>query len=170
MCDITGNIINDCVNGAGGVKRIFVLNGPADAYSATAGNVTSITVGGSAVTSSDWFEFETPRSVSSNTEVATADVQQGTLFFQKDLTAIFNKLSVEKRNQLLLVAQSNKMIVAFEDENSEFWVMGLEKACYLTSSTATTGTAMADRSGYTVVITTQELQPAWTIDSSVVVA
>ena len=170
MCDITGNIINDCVNGAGGVKRIFVLNGPADSYAATAGNVTSITVGGVAVTPSDWFEFETPRSTSSYTEVATADVQQGTLFFQKDLTAIFNKLTVEKRNQLLLVAQSNKMIVAFEDENGQFWAFGLDKNAYLTSSTASTGVALADRNGYEVVISTQELEPAWTIDSSVVVA
>ena len=169
-CDLTQNITLDCVDGAGSIVKVWVLNGPASSYAETAGDVTAISVGGVAVGPSDWFSWELPRQTSGYTEVANVDVAQGTLFYQKDLSVVFNKMTVTKRNELLLATQNQDMIVAFEDANGEYWVFGLDKGCFTSSATASTGTDFASRNGYELTISSQELTPAFTIDSALLIA
>lgn len=169
-CDITSNISLDCIDSAGSVVRAFILNGPADSYTEASGNVSAITVGGLAVGPSDWFTWSVPRQTSSYTEAANVSVENGTLFYQKDLALFFNRMDATKRNELLLAAQNQDMIVAFEDANGSYWVFGLDKGAFTSAATATTGATMADRNGYEITLSSQELTPAFTIDSSIVVA
>jgi len=169
-CDLTQNLSLDCIDSAGSIVKVWVLNGPADSYSATAGDVTAITVGGSAVGPSDWFEWELPRQTSSYTEAANVSVENGTLFFQKDLAVVFNKMTATKRNELLLATQNQDMICAFEDANGEYWVFGLDKGVYTSAATAATGATFADRNGYEMTLSSQEMVPAFTIDSALLEA
>ena len=169
-CNITSDIALDCIDSAGSIVRAFVLNGPADSFVEAAGNVSSITVGGNVVGPADFFTWDVPRQTSGYEEVATVSVENGTLFFEKNLSLFFNKMDAAKRNELLLASKNQKMIVAFEDANGTFWVFGLEKGVYTSSATAATGATFADRSGYTVVLTSQELNPAFTIDGAIIVA
>ena len=169
-CNINSNIALDCIDSAGSIVRAFVLNGPADSFSEAAGNVSAITVGGSAVSPGDWFTWDVPRQTSGYEEVATVSVENGTLYFEKNLSLFFNKMDAAKRNELLLAAQNQSMIVAFEDANGVYWVFGLSKGVYTSSATAATGATFADRNGYTVVLTSQEVNPAFTIDAALIVA
>jgi hypothetical protein len=169
-CNINSNIALDCIDSAGSIVRAFVLNGPADSFSEAAGNVSAITVGGSAVAPGDWFTWDVPRQTSGYEEVATVSVENGTLYFEKNLSLFFNKMDAAKRNELLLAAQNQSMIVAFEDANGVYWVFGLSKGVYTSSATAATGATFADRNGYTVVLTSQEVNPAFTIDAALIVA
>ena len=169
-CDLTSNISLDCLDSAGSIVKVFVLNGPASSYTETAGNVTAISVGALAVGPSDWFSWELPRQTSGYTEVANVSVENGTLFYQKDLAVVFNKMSATKRNELLLATQNQDMICAFEDANGEYWVFGLDKGCFTSAATATTGTTFDARSGYELTISSQELTPAFTIDSALIIA
>ena len=169
-CNINSNIALDCIDSAGSIVRAFVLNGPADSFSEAAGNVSAITVGGSAVAPGDWFTWDVPRQTSGYEEVATVSVENGTLYFEKNLSLFFNKMDAAKRNELLLAAQNQNMIVAFEDANGVYWVFGLSKGVYTSSATAATGATFADRNGYTVVLTSQEVNPAFTIDAALIVA
>lgn len=169
-CDINGGITLDCLDSAGSVVKVFVTNGPADSVAETAGNVTAITVGGSAIGPADWYEFQVKPQTSSFTETATPSVENGTLFFQKDLALAFPKMDATKRNQLLLAAQNDKMIVVFQDANDEYWVFGEGKGSYTSAMTAQTGQSYGDLNGYNVTLSATELAPVKTIDSSIVVA
>jgi hypothetical protein len=170
MCDINANITLDCLDSAGSVVKVFVTNGPADSVTETAGNVTAISVGGSSLTPSDWFEFQVKPQTSVFTETANPSVENGTLFFQKDLTVSFPKMDAAKRNQLLLAAQNDKMIIVFLDANGLYWVLGEGKGGYTSAMTATTGQDYASKNGYDVTLSATELEPVKTIDSSIVVA
>ena len=170
-CNINSNIALDCIDSAGSIVRAFVLNGPADSFSEAAGNVSAITVGGSWCRSYlTGFTWDVPRQTSGYEEVATVSVENGTLYFEKNLSLFFNKMDADKRNELLLAAKNQNMIVVFEDANGVYWVFGLSKGVYTSSATAATGATFADRNGYTVVLTSQEVDPAFTIDAALVVA
>ena len=169
-CDISSNIALDCIDGAGSVVRAFIANGPASSFTESSGNVTAISVGGTALGPSDWFTWDVPRQTSSYTEAANVSVENGTLFYQKDLALFFNKMDAAKRNELLLAAQNQDMIVAFEDANGTYWVFGLDKGVFTSAATATTGATFADRNGFEITLSSQELEPAYTVDSTIIVA
>ena len=169
-CNFSSNIALDCVDGAGSIVRAFIANGPASGYTESAGNVTAIEVGGVALGPSDWFTWDVPRQTSGYSESANVSVENGTLFYQKDLSLFFNKMDATKRNELLLAAQNQDMIVAFEDANGTYWVFGLDKGAFTSSATAATGQTFDARNGYEIVLSSAELTPAFTVDSSIVVA
>jgi|14_taG_2_1085336.scaffolds.fasta_scaffold05616_2 hypothetical protein len=169
-CNISNNIALNCIDSAGSIVAAYILNGPADSYVESTGNVTAITVGGNAVSSSDWFTWAVPRQTSQYTSTANVSVENGTLFYQKDLALFFNRLAADKRNEFLLAAQSNTMIVAFEDANGTKWVFGLDKPAYVSALVAGSGSTFDARSGYEVTLSTQELEPEFTIDSALLPA
>ena len=59
--NINAGWTNDCRSSQGGIETFYIANGPVQSITETAGNITAITVAGSALTPSDFFEFQTPR-------------------------------------------------------------------------------------------------------------
>ena len=167
---LTAGFLDLCNDGTGGVEKIFIANGPVESITATAGNITAITVGGIPLTPSDFFEFEVPRQTSSLTETTTVSQENGTLYFDQQLSMVFNRMSAEKRNQLLLMAQATTMVVVAKDGNGDYWSIGVEKGAFLISASATSGTAYADRNGYEIVLGGLEPSPIYTVTSSIVEA
>ena len=167
---ITAGVLDLCNSSTGGIEKIFIGNGPVQSITESAGNISAITVGGSAMTPSDFFVFETPRQVSSLTETTTVSQENGTLFFDQKLTMVFNKMEAAKRDQLLLMAQATTMVVVAKDGNGNYWSVGVEKGAFLVSGSATSGTAYGDRNGYEIVIGGLEASPIFTVDSSIVEA
>lgn len=169
-CNITAGFTIDCKDSQGGIVAVYISNGPVSSFTATAGVVTAITVGGVALDPTDWFKFEVPKQTSSITETVNASTENGTVFYQQDLTLVFNKLEAAKRNQILLMAQNENLIVVAEDANGTYWSIGLERGASLTAGTLTSGTAYGDRNGGELTITGLEKQPMHEITSSIVVA
>jgi len=167
---ITAGFLDLCNDSTGGVEKIFIGNGPVQSITESAGLISAITVGGSAMTPSDFFVFETPRQVSSITETTTVSQENGTLFFDQQLTAVFNQMSAAKRDQLLLLAQATTMVVVAKDGNGNYWSIGVEKGAFLVSASATTGTTYGDRNGYEIVIGGLEANPIFAVTSSIVEA
>ena len=167
---ITAGFVDLCNSNTGGIEKIFIANGPVESITETAGNITAITVGGSALVPADFFVFETPRQVSSVTETTTVSQENGTLFFDQQLTAVFNTMEATKRDQLLLLAQATTMVVVAEDGNGKYWSGGVEKGAFMVSGSATSGTAYGDRNGYEIVLGGLEPKPMFTVDSAIVVA
>jgi len=168
--NLTAGFTLDCNDSNGGVEKIFIANGPVESITESAGVVTAITVGGSALTPADFFEFEVPRQTSSFTETHTVSQENGTLFYDQALTAVFNKMEATKRNELLLMGQATNMVAVFKDNNGKYWSVGLERGAYMTSGTSTSGTAYGDRNGYEIVISGTEVEPSYEITSSIVEA
>ena len=166
--NLSAGFLDLCNDGLGGIEKIFIANGPVESITATGGTITAITVGGSALTPSDFFEFETPRQVSSITENATVSQENGTLFFDQQLTMSFNKMEAAKRDQLLLMAQATSMVVVAKDGNGKYWSIGVEKGAFLVSATATSGVSMGDKNGYEIVVGGLEPAPMYEVTSTIV--
>ena len=165
--NLTAGFTLDCNDSQGGIEKLYIANGPAESITETAGVVSAITVGGSALVPADFFVFETPRQTSSLTETTTASQENGTITFEQSLTMVFNKLEAAKRNQLLLMAESTNMVVIALDNNGKAWSIGLERGAYLTTATATSGVAYADRNGYEITLNGMEKSPIYEVDSAI---
>ena len=154
----------------GGIEKIFIGNGPVQSITESAGVITAITVGGSEMTPSDFFVFETPRQVSSISETSTVSQENGTLFFDQQLTMVFNKMEAAKRNELLLMAQATSMVIVAKDGNGKYWSIGAERGGFMVSGSATSGTAYGDRNGYEIVLGGLEASPIFEVTSTIVEA
>jgi len=165
---LTAGFLDLCNDGTGGIEAIWISNGPVESITESAGVITAITVGGASLTPSDFFKFETPRQTSSLNEQATVSQENGTLFFDQQLTCVFNRLEASKRDQLLLMAQATSMVVVCKDGNGKYWSVGIEKGSFLVSASATSGTSYGDRSGYEIVIGGLEASPMFEVTSTIV--
>lgn len=168
--NLTAGITLDCNNANGGIEKIFIANGPVEGITATAGVVSAITVGGSALVPADFFVFETPRQTSSLTETTTVSQENGTMTFDQQLTMVFNQMEADKRNQLLLIAEATNMVVVAKDNNGKYWSIGLERGAYMVSGTSVSGTAYADRNGYEIIVGGMEAAPMYEVTGSIVEA
>lgn len=168
--NLTAGIALDCIEGIGGVEVVYIANGPVQAITEDDGLITAITVDGAPLTPSDFFRFEMPKQTSSFTETHNVSLENGTLFYNQDLSLVFNKMTTEKRNQINLIAKATHMVVVFKDNAGKFWSVGIEKGAYVTAGTTVSGTAFGDRSGYEITISGLEKNPSYEVDSSIVEA
>jgi hypothetical protein len=168
--NLTGGFTLDCNDGNSGIDKIFIANGPVESITEAAGTITAITVGGSALTPSDFFEFEVPRQTSSFTETINVSQENGTVFYDQALTMVFNKMEASKRDQILLMAQATNMVVVFKDNNARYFSVGVERGAYMTAGTAVTGTVYSDRNGYEITISGAEASPSFEVTGSIVEA
>jgi hypothetical protein len=167
---LTGGFTLDCNDGVGGIEEIYIANGGKVTYTHTNGLVTGITVDGDVLAPADFFKFEVPKQTSVFTEAITVNQENGTLFYDQSITMVFNRLDVEKRNQIALMAKSNDMVVVVKDNMGKYWSVGLERGAYMGSATATSGTAFGDRSGYEITLAGMETKPSFEITESIVVS
>jgi hypothetical protein len=168
--NLTAGFTLDCNDSNGGIDKIFIANGPVESITESAGTITAITVSGSALTPSDFFEFEVPRQTSNFTESINVSQENGTVFYQQDLVMVFNKMEAAKRDQILLMAQATNMVVVFKDNNGKFFSVGVERGAFMTAGTASTQTAYGDRNGYELTISGMEEAPAFEVTGSIVEA
>ena len=166
--NLTAGFTLDCNDSNGGIDKIFIANGPVQSITESAGVVTAITVGGAALTPSDFFAFEVPRQTSSFTETVNVSQENGTVFYDQALTMVFNKMEAAKRNQILLMAEATSMVVVFKDNNGKYFSVGLEKGAYTTAGSSVSGTAYGDRNGYEITISGTEAAPAYEVTGSIV--
>jgi hypothetical protein len=154
-CLINDIIALDCINGLGGVKEMYVFAGDWDGVTVTevAGEVTALAGAGS------FYQFYLPKDTASTTETITVSNAAGTVFYQPELTAIFQKLDAAKRNQILLLAQNRALRVVFVDNNNVSWLMGNVRGCVMSAGSGATGTAVGDLNGYTITLQGQEPAP-----------
>ncbi len=168
--NLTGGFTLDCNDSNGGIDKIFISNGPVDSITESSGTITAITVAGSALTPSDFFDFEVPRQTSSFTETINVSQENGTVFYDQALTMIFNKMEASKRDQILLMAQATDMVVVFKDNNNKFFSVGIERGAFMTAGSSLSGTAYGDRNGYELTISGMEEKPSFEVTSTIVEA
>jgi hypothetical protein len=161
-CYISSGVDLGCSDGIGGIKSIWVLGasgGTAPSVSAvaitgTTGPITGIT--GSGV----WYNFELKRNTSSLSQNTTKNFENGTIFWEQVLTAVLFKYDQDKRNQLLVLGQNDKIQIVAVDQNDVAYYLGQVNGLYLSGGSAATGTAFGDRNGFELIFTGQEAEPA----------
>jgi hypothetical protein len=150
-CALTAGYSLACKDSVGGLKKVYIDNFEDVDYGAVSNGSISTATGG-------FFEFELPMNTAQFTETVTSSVENGTTFYQTELSIVLPKLTAELRNQLKLLAQAKLAVIA-TDRNGAQWVMGLENGVYLTTGTSATGTAMGDLNGMTLTFTSMEKDP-----------
>ena len=167
---ITAGVINGCSTNQGGLDAVFIANGPVASFAETAGTITAITVGGSALTPSDFFKFEVPRQTSSITETVTGDISQGTVTYAQVANILLNQMQASTRDQLQLLFEATNLIVVAKDNNGRFFSIGISRGAYGTTSANTSGVAYQDRNGYDITIEGMEPAPMFEVTSTIVEA
>ena len=167
---ITSGVINGCSTNQGGLEAIFIANGAVESFTESNGTISAITVGGSALTPSDFFKFETPRQTSSISEAVTGDVSQGTVTYAQTAIIVLNQMQASTRDQLQLIFEATNMVVVAKDNNGRFFSIGISRGAYGSTSTNTSGVAYQDRNGYEITIEGIEPQPMFEVDGAIVEA
>jgi len=168
-CNLTAGWVVDCKDSQGGINKVYILKEPLVDFTAADGIITALETTTSAVVDgADWFVFEVPKQTSSFTETINASIENGTVFYEQSLTLIFNKMEATKRNQILLMAQNEKLFIAVEDGNGTFWSIGLTRGASLSAGSVTSGVAYGDRNGGELTLTGMEPDPSYTITAAIV--
>jgi hypothetical protein len=159
-CYISSGVNLGCSDGIGGIKSIWVLG----ASGATAPSVSGLTVVTSGITAISgagvWYNFELKRNTSSLAQNTTKNFENGTIFWEQVLTAVLFKYDQDKRNQLLVLGQNDKIQIVAVDQNDVAYYLGQVNGMYLSGGSAATGTAFGDRNGFELIFTGQEAEPA----------
>jgi streptogramin lyase len=164
-CALTSGYALGCRNNVGGISEIRLASW----------NVTgSVNIGSDSVVSSisgyasGFYKYELPKGAGQFTETVNASTENGTVFFQQELTLIVNRLQNAVRNELKLVANAARLLAIVTDRNGNYWLLGESNGITCTGGTAQSGTAMGDRGGYELTFTGMEAQPIRSVSSGII--
>ncbi len=163
-CALTTDYSFGCDKGAGGIKTFWIIE-KANITSVTesSGNLTAITKAGGKV----FRKYQLVIDTSDTVETVTGNRQNGTLFYAQAVKMIINKQQLAVRNELLLMARTDVIIVA-QDNNDTYRLYGRDNGLAALAGTITSGTAWADRNGYEITFTGNEAESAPFVDSTVI--
>ena len=166
-CDITSGFTLGCRDNTGGIKNLYILSGSitsvADVSEGLIGGITG---------SGEFFKFELFRQTSDFSEAISATPENGTVFYEQTVNAVFFKLQSSTRNQVKVLAQNPNLKIIVETNNGsedgigKYWLLGEDNGMQLLSGTGATGTSFGDLSGYTLAFTGQEPSPSSEISGS----
>lgn len=147
-------ISNDCASNMGGIVEVYLAN-KADVSSVTftTSKVTAITMNSSAKFKTYHFRPNTS-SMSSNYQV---NQENGTSYVQTDLLMVFNRMETSKRIEVTAMAQG-ELCAIVKDANGLYWMLGIDNPLVLSAGDGLTGTARADRNGYSVTLQDNSLE------------
>jgi hypothetical protein len=105
------------------------------------------------------------REQSSFEQSFVGSVENGTIYMEQTLNLTFTKLDKATNKELKLMAYGRPHIIV-EDQNGNFFVMGLVNGAEVTAGTIVTGAAMGDLTGYTLTLSGKEKVPANFLEST----
>jgi len=108
-----------------------------------------------------FYQFQLERATANYLQTKVASSENGTIFYQQELTFIINKLNSDLYNTLKALAQSRLVIFVY-DNNNRWWLLGAKNGMLLTAGTAGTGASFSDRNGYELTFTAMENDPVFT--------
>lgn len=150
---ILNGIARDCTASKGGVRRALIAN-----YADVVG-ITETTDQVSAITMADgatFKEYIPARQASSVAQNAAINVENGSNYVQSDIVLVFNRMETAKRVELKALAL-NELVVIVEDANGKFWYFGKDEAVFASAADGLTGTARADRNGFSITLQANDM-------------
>lgn len=162
-CALTQGYLLDCKDSLGGISEVyFMAEQDITSYTEASGVITALVKG----TGKRYYKYELVKATSSFVENINASVENGTIFYQQELTVVLNKLQANTRNEILLLAK-NLLSAVVKDNNGKFWMLGLVRGLDITAGSSQSGTAEGDRSGYTLTFTGKEVALCPEVNSTV---
>ena len=149
------------------------MGGIVEALIANKDSVTGISLSSDMVSqitmaSSDKFKrYAFPRNTGSLTSNYTLDQATGVRYVVSDLVLMFNRMETAKRIEISALAQ-NDLVVIVKDANGKYWLLGKDEPVNATAGDGITGTARADRNGYSITLQDNSLEMPYEVDPSII--
>jgi hypothetical protein len=155
-CYTTSNICKGCRDSIGGIKQVYIVAGCVTGVTMNA-DQEILTVG---ATGGTVYTYQVEKNTSNFVENIQASLENGTVVYNQQVNLVFLKLQQSTRNQIKLLAQNTNMKVFVETNEGSIFYLGEDFGMALSSGTAESGTAFADRNGYTLLLEGFEKEPA----------
>ena len=158
-----------CRDALGGVKNVWIVKtagGTADTsfvsdlwvYNSSTGVATG-------KTGTVAHDYVSPKNTSSFTQTVNSSIENGTVYYTQVLSLVLNKPVAQDVVELTNLAKG-RLGILVQDNNDNYFVMGLTRGAELSGGTVATGTAYGDLNGYTLEFTAEEAIPAPFWDTS----
>ncbi len=169
-CNLTEGLTLGCKDSQGGIEYLYMADLPSGATPVVDGDdiITGYLDADGDPLTLTFFKFEVPKQTSGLTTTINADNAAGTVFYDQAVTFVFNKITADIRNQILLIAQNPRLFVVVKDGNGLFHGVGATRGAEITAGTMQTGVNYADRNGGELTITGLEPNPPYIVDAALV--
>lgn len=108
-----------------------------------------------------------PRNTGSMTSTYNISPENGTSYVSTDVVVVFNRMETAKRVEITALAQ-NDLVLIVKDCNGKYWLLGKDEPVRATAGDGQTGTARADRNGYSITLQDNSMQMPYEVDEKVV--
>jgi len=154
-----------------------IIGGVETVYLANSDNVTAIGVTGSNETEAInsittlagatgiFYEFNQIQETSSFTATPTANIQNGSLFYENILTLVFTDYDASLRYTIKTLAENNLVAVA-KMKTGEYVYLGQSGGLDINGGEAGSGTAAGDRNGASLEFRGIDQNPPLTLDAA----
>ena len=157
-------LTNDCAASMGGIVEVFIANhADVTGITLTDNKVSAITLD----TGKKFKKYAFPRNTGSLSSNYTIDETTGARFVASDLVLQFNKMDTTKRIEIVALAQGELAIIV-KDANGTFWYLGMDAPVKATAGDGLSGTARADRNGYSITLQDNSLLLPYEVLGSIV--
>ena len=158
-CDLANGRLEVCKDAVGGLDAIYFINfgdfNPEVDVTYDNTNTDLITA---IANVSNLYKFEL-KGTNSYQETITTSRDNGTTFFQQELTITLKKQDANTQRIVKLLSYGRPHIIVRGRDNT-YRISGLKRGMDLTAGTIASGTAMGDLNGYTLTFTGMENLPA----------
>jgi hypothetical protein len=159
----TGYNDRTCTNGKGGIKSVllFPLGATAGAVVSGANELTALTVTG------ETFLYKLKSNLSSFTAPVRVDKNNGTLWYEHELSMILASDSKELRAEIHLLAQ-NECVCLVENADGTIVALGFGEGLQIADANEyTSGVLKSDRRGHVIVLNGMENDEVPDVDPAV---
>lgn len=141
-------IPKDCASNMGGIVLAMLAN-KADVASVTLtdNKVSAITM----ATGAKFYKYNFKPNTSNLASTYQVNNENGTTYVQSLLQLVFNRMETSKRVEVSALAQG-ELVAIVKDANGLYWFLGYDAPLFLNAGDGQTGTARADRNGYSITL------------------
>lgn len=157
-------LVRDCAPSMGGIVEVYIANS-VDVTGVTISDnkVSAITMASSA----KFKKYAFARNTGSLSSNYTIDQATGVRYVSSDLVLQFNRMDTQKRVEISALAQNDLMIIV-KTANGNFFLLGKDEPVNATAGDGLTGTARADRNGYSITLQDNSLEMPYEVDEDII--
>jgi hypothetical protein len=171
-CAITAGRLEPCKDSLAGLKNVYFINEditPNFIYKETIPGVYAVDdYFGESIEYVNFVQYVYKFELKSNEDVYDQEIvssrENGTTFFRQTLTIKLKKQDIATHNAVKTLAYAKPRILV-ENNEGQFFLVGLLRGCDLTAGSINNGGALGDFSGYSLTLQGEELLPSQFVEN-----
>lgn len=162
-CAITGDYTIDCREAVGGNASVFLIAyNDIESIDEASGLVTGITK----VSGKRFYKIEIPQATAEGKDSPEGNTENGTLFFNHEVTFPINSRNATIRNYVFALAKT-RVIIVMKEMSGRYTMYGRDFGLWLNTGEGTSGVAGGDRNGYNLTFIGVQREPVLEVQAAV---